>query len=133
MAALSADLPLDRVIDEGVRLGDARGGLEGGAVVLGEGRLLVERTTATALYDPQVGIGGLDEGQPFLEVAAIETVHGEDDGEQQSDAKDCGNESAAMLLQIMKCQVHACLNHPSAQPGRRAAVVPSCRARHLPD
>ena len=84
------------------------------------------------LHDPQVGIGGLDEGEPLLKVAAIEPVHGEDDGEQQPDAEDRRDESPSVLFQIVDGQIHANLKLAFLPVGRRAAVALSCQARHQP-
>jgi hypothetical protein len=100
--ALAPDLPFHGVINKGTGHFHPRYGLNTVMVILGHGGLLVKRSAPVAFHHPKVGVGRLDDRGAFINIAAIEAVHGQDDGKQQAHPDHRGDKSASMQLQVIK-------------------------------
>ena len=59
-----------------------------------------------AFHHPEVRIGGLDDCQAFVDIAPVQAVHGQDDGEKQAYADDGGNEPAFVEFEVVNGQIH---------------------------
>jgi hypothetical protein len=101
MPALVADLALHRIVDKRTGLLHPGNGLDAMMIVLGHDGLLVEGAAPVAFHHPQVGVGGLDDRQAFINVTPVQTVHGQDNGEQEANTDDGGNEAAFMQLEVV--------------------------------
>ena len=101
MPALIADLAFHRVINKRTGLLHPGNRLNAVMVVLGHGGLLVEGAAPEALHHPEVGVGGLDDGQAFVDITPVEAVHGQDDGEKQPHPENGGDEAPLVELQVI--------------------------------
>ena len=101
--ALVPHLPFHGVINEGTGLLHPRDGLNAVMVILGHGGLLVERPAPITFHHPEVGVGSLDDCGAFVDIAAIEAIHGQDDGKQQAYPDHRGDKPTSMKLQVIKC------------------------------
>jgi hypothetical protein len=105
-SAGSIQRPLGRVHHHGARRAHARRSRHPAPGVGGDARGLVEGAAPAALDHPQVGRGVLDQPDAVLDVAAIDAVHDQHDGQQHRDTRDGGEELAEVAPDFLEGEFH---------------------------
>ncbi len=98
MLTLAPDLSFHGIEDKRGGLLDAGDGPDAVVVKLRHGGLFIEGAAAMTLHHPKIRIGCLDDRKPFVDVAAVEAVHGQNNGKEQAHANYGGDEPAFVQL-----------------------------------
>src|SRR3990172_2383696 len=84
VTALASDLSFNVIIDKGTGLLHSRNRFDAVMKKFGHGRLFVEGAAFMAFHHPEIGAGDIYNRQTFKNIAAIKSIHGQNDRKQQT-------------------------------------------------